>query len=64
MLALVNTNGDFRQFATDSRFPATTFLLHHPSGYWRFHDCQDVVALPGDTPSTFQSLNEILGENR
>ena len=33
-------------------------------GYWRFHDCQDVAALLGDTPSTFQPLDEILGENR
>ena len=33
-------------------------------GYWRFHDCQDVATLLGDTPSTFQPLNEPLGENR
>jgi hypothetical protein len=32
--------------------------------YWRFHDCQDVAALLGDTPATIQPLNETLGENR
>jgi hypothetical protein len=30
----------------------------------RFHDCQDMAALLGDTPSTFQPFNETLGENR
>ena len=30
---------------------------------WCFHDCQDVPALLGDTPSTFQPLDETLREN-
>jgi hypothetical protein len=33
-------------------------------GLLAFHDCQDVAALLGDTPSTIQPLNETLGENR